>query len=787
MATYKHIRSATANKRPTTSIADGQLAINTNTASPGLFFKDSAGTGIVKVGPVHVGTTAPNSTPASGGSSGNYLGEQWLDTSVSPAQMKVWNGSAWVGVVADELPVSKLQDGTARQLIQTDAAGTGVEWTSNIDVPGTLDVTSTATFDSIARHPLGTAGAPTITFTGDTNTGIYSPGADQVAISTNGTQRLYIDSTGNIGVGTTTKAWETGQYFAIQFGKGGSVFGRATGDEDRNGFVSNAYATSTGWKYIASSAHATRYDHNDGNHIWYYAGTGTADASVTFSEAMRIDTSGRLGLGVSNPSQLLTVDGNGLFGTAFDTASTDGYGVRITKGGNYGAVTTQATSAATDATFAFRAYKATSKNFEVTCGGGGYFAGSVGIGTTSPSGKLTVDTKTAATNAVLIAASTETGRTYGLGVNASASFVIHEHTAASDRLVIDSSGRLLVGGTSSAFNSGSNALLQLSTGGTTGSSIQRTTTSSDASLGYLNFWSSAGECASISANTDGTQTASTASPGRLVFSTTPDGAGSPTPRMTITSAGRVNIGSISDRSKTLQVSSFAVSPNANLGAGNLLVDCSFTGAGGNTDLTAFGYGADHGGYRLYSRTGSGLDNTQIMFIGGNDHQVWIGYTSSNGSSYKLQVNSQIFATSATIATSDGRYKENVATLGGCLDLVKALRPVSFTWKPQTDITSTDEEGNEVMLREGHNFPEGTQVGFIAQEVQEVLADKPWLGSVIKENVRPAVKDEDGNELAPEEQFYGIAEGNLIAVLTNALQEAVAEIESLKARVTALEP
>jgi hypothetical protein len=183
MATYKHLRSSTANKRPTTSITDGQLAINTNTASPGLFFKDSAGTGIVKVGPVHVGTTAPNATPAAGGSSGNYLGEQWLDTSVSPAQMKVWNGSAWVGIVADELPVSKLQDGDARQLLQTDAAGTGVEWTSNVDVPGTLDVTSTATFDSIARHPLGSAAAPTLTFTGDPNTGIYSPGADQVAVA----------------------------------------------------------------------------------------------------------------------------------------------------------------------------------------------------------------------------------------------------------------------------------------------------------------------------------------------------------------------------------------------------------------------------------------------------------------------------------------------------------------------------------------------------------------------------------------------------------------------------
>jgi hypothetical protein len=54
-----------------------------------------------------------------------------------------------VTVVSDgTIPVSKLVDGTARQLLQTDAAGTGVEWASNIDVPGTLDVTGAATFDA---------------------------------------------------------------------------------------------------------------------------------------------------------------------------------------------------------------------------------------------------------------------------------------------------------------------------------------------------------------------------------------------------------------------------------------------------------------------------------------------------------------------------------------------------------------------------------------------------------------------------------------------------------------
>ena len=46
-----------------------------------------------------------------------------------------------------EIAVSKLADGAARQLLQTDAGGSGVEWASNIDIPGTLAVTGNTTFD----------------------------------------------------------------------------------------------------------------------------------------------------------------------------------------------------------------------------------------------------------------------------------------------------------------------------------------------------------------------------------------------------------------------------------------------------------------------------------------------------------------------------------------------------------------------------------------------------------------------------------------------------------------
>ena len=59
-----------------------------------------------------------------------------------------------------EIAVSKLANGTARQLLQTDSGGSGVEFTSNVDIPGTLDVTGVATFDSTATF------AGNVTFNG---------------------------------------------------------------------------------------------------------------------------------------------------------------------------------------------------------------------------------------------------------------------------------------------------------------------------------------------------------------------------------------------------------------------------------------------------------------------------------------------------------------------------------------------------------------------------------------------------------------------------------------------
>jgi hypothetical protein len=52
----------------------------------------------------------------------------------------------------------------------------------------------------------GAVGTPSITTTGDTDTGVYFPAADTVSITTNGADRIYVNSSGNVGVGTSTPA-----------------------------------------------------------------------------------------------------------------------------------------------------------------------------------------------------------------------------------------------------------------------------------------------------------------------------------------------------------------------------------------------------------------------------------------------------------------------------------------------------------------------------------------------------------------------------------------------------
>jgi hypothetical protein len=116
----------------------------------------------------------------------------------------------------------------------------------------------------------GSAAAPTLIPTGDTNTGMWFPAADTIAASTGGTERLRIDSSGNVGIGTSSPTTLLSVNGVASFGAGTAALPSvaAFGDLD------------TGMWFPAANTIA-----------WSTGGT----------ERLRIDSSGNVGIGTSSP------------------------------------------------------------------------------------------------------------------------------------------------------------------------------------------------------------------------------------------------------------------------------------------------------------------------------------------------------------------------------------------------------------------------------------------------------------------------------------------------------
>jgi hypothetical protein len=298
-----------------------------------------------------------------------------------------------------------------------------------------------------------------------------------------------------------------------------------------------------------------------------------------------------------------------------------------------------------------------------------------------------------------------------------------------DDVKIDSSGRLLLGTSTARIIATQSSIIQNegTSFGTTGFSTCRN--SNDIYGSYIHFGKTRG--ASVGSNTivasgddlgglvfaggDGTDVDSQAAyilcqvdgtpgandmPGRLVFSTTADGASSPTERMRIAQNGQTE-------------------------------------------------------YRNCPFVGPITDNATLL----------------GGAGFRW---SAVWAANGTIQTSDQRTKTDVtdAELGS--DFIKSLRPVSYKWIEggKVDSGKRDEDGNYI-----YESVPGTRThwGFIAQEVKQAVdaAGVDFGGWVLTDK-----DDPDSQQALRYDQF--------ISPLTKALQEALAEIDVLKAKVAALE-
>jgi hypothetical protein len=122
------------------------------------------------------------------------------------------------------------------------------------------------------------------------------------------TERLRIDSSGNLGLGVTPSAWGS-TFPTMQIGDGGAITARSNKANEIY-LGANAYHDgSTGWRYIETD-YATNYYQFNGAHVWRTAPSGTAGNAISFTQAMTLDASGNLGIGTTTPTEKLDVTGN---------------------------------------------------------------------------------------------------------------------------------------------------------------------------------------------------------------------------------------------------------------------------------------------------------------------------------------------------------------------------------------------------------------------------------------------------------------------------------------------
>jgi hypothetical protein len=160
---------------------------------------------------------------------------------------------------------------------------------------------------SIATFSAGTAAAPSITTTGDTNTGIFFPAADTIAFTEGGVEAARFDSSGNLGIGTSSPAVK------LQVKSSAEAF-RIEGTTARGS--GNIFAT-----FHDPSGRKGYWGYGDSADNYYISNElNTPMLFLTNAvERMRLSATGDLGIGTTSPASLLEV--RGTFGTATTAAT----------------------------------------------------------------------------------------------------------------------------------------------------------------------------------------------------------------------------------------------------------------------------------------------------------------------------------------------------------------------------------------------------------------------------------------------------------------------------------
>jgi hypothetical protein len=432
----------------------------------------------------------------------------------------------------------------------------------------------------LASAPAGSAAAPSFSFDGDPNTGIFNPAADTLAFAEGGSEVMRITSAGLVGIGTTSptnallhvsSSTSAGAIKSEDTGTTGS-FLRILGDAALGNLIN--WKTGTNLRFATS-------DDNYGS----------------FSERMRITSAGNVGIGSTVPRALLDVGGSSAFNAGTyqspALAVSNGY-ITIKSSANDGAsrLTLIGDSATGDGTIDWGGTG--NFNLKFTNNGSERFR-------CDSSGRLLVGTSTARTSVSVTPAFQVEGTSFD-----AASIQLTENTN-------DAQSSYLTFNKSRATSIGGNTVVQ-----------------NNDNLGQIRFAGTDGSVpiagATIQAQVDGTPGANDM-PGRLMFSTTADGAASPTERMRIDSSGSSQF-----------------------------------------------YGNTSG---IFSASGASAGTTTALFVG----RYSATSTQDGTTSFIVWSNGNVVNTNNSYgAISDLKLKENIVDAGSQWDDLKALQVRKYNFK-----------------------------------------------------------------------------------------------------------
>ena len=577
--------------------------------------------------------------------------------------------------------------------------------------------------------PAGAASTPSVTTTGDTNTGIWFPAADTIAASTAGTERMRINSSGNVGIGTTTpqaklavsNGGAAGLEFFVNYPGGGVGTYIQSYNRSSPGYVSTAYDAA--------------------DHSFRISGT----------EKMFLNSSGNVGIGTSSPSGILDARGDVYSGNTSSGTTTfvrgasnwnyaglnvirnaantstprsiamplDGDNLASTTIGEYNAIwgaydsspTTSSTSSALNGAMVYGAYAGhrwvTNGTERMRINSSGNVGIGTTAGTTTVSSGLAINNATAANYPGLEIQTAGVTRLY-FNANNAESYITSVSTNplvittnGNERMRIDSSGNVGIGTV-------------------TTSNVRLTSIAATASWAGT-FYANSGGASTTGLSVYGLSFGGNYSNGSAEVNIVYGSAGAGldfssyngttvTPRMRLNSSGNLLLGTTT---------------NPLINAEGQINVVASTGDGFNIKHTVNGNNT----FNIW-QTGTTTFAALSFYKGATQVAVGSISCSTTGTSYNT--------------TSDYRLKENVTPMIGALTTVALLKPCTYTWKA---------DGS-------------TGQGFIAHELQAVVPD-----------CVTGTKDETYKDGKP--QYQGVDTSFLVATLVAAIQELTARLEVLE--------